>query len=88
MKKLNKRSILECRWSTSPALVGYADTPEQGKRAVASFLATRPDFTGTPRQINQEINRIRENLGTTLSRFDVRLKTGEVFQLRELNELF
>ena len=46
---ISRRSKIAVRWSTDPALVGYARTPAQAAEATRAFRARKPDFIGSPR---------------------------------------
>ena len=81
-KKLTTRSRIALRWSTAPRHVGYAaqhetnDIPEQAI-----------DFVGTPRQIIEEMDRIRCNIGQGAFLATHLTNNGRVIEMSEIREI-
>jgi len=75
-KQLTTRSRVHVRWTTEPAAIGYANTAEQGERAVAKHLADKPQFSGTPRQVHEYLRDLARKLGGAYYRVDLTKCSG------------
>lgn len=82
--KINSRTRLALRWSTAPRHVGYAGANETNDLAEKA-----PDFVGTARQIDQEIQRVRRNVGqgTFLATLVTVKTTGEQVTAETIHEI-
>lgn len=86
-KTLTTRSRIYVRWTTEPATIGYADTPEQGERAVARHLADKPQFGGTPRQVHEYLRDLSRKLGGAYYRVDLTTAKGDKVSRDEVSLL-
>jgi hypothetical protein len=57
MNKLNRRSRIQVRWSTSPDDMGYGNSP------APKTLPGRPSYVGSPRTAMEYIARVKQNIG-------------------------
>lgn len=81
-KKLTTRSRIALRWSTAPRHVGYAaahETNDIDQKTV--------DFAGTPRQIVEEMARIRRNVGQGTFLATYMTHCGRVVGMDEIREI-
>ena len=81
-KKLTTRSRIALRWSTAPRHVGYAaphETNDLREQAV--------DFSGTPRQIIEELDRIRHNIGQGTFLATHMTNNGREVEMSEIREV-
>lgn len=82
-------SQLSVRWSTAPALVGYADSPTQAREALADLMAAAPDYRGTARGVLAYLAGLRDRIGPGAMRRDVitHLASGRQVSADELRAL-
>jgi hypothetical protein len=88
--RFTRRNRFAVRWTTDPACVGYADTPDKAREAIVAYLQSRPDFIGTPRTVAGYMRDVKRRIGTaTFMRFDfTACATGQPVHadvLRDLN---
>ena len=87
--RFTRRNRFAVRWTTDPACVGYADTPDKAREAIVAYLQSRPDFIGTPRTVVAYVRDVRDRIGpSTFMRFDfTACATGEAVDSGFLRDL-
>ena len=86
MSNISTRNVLRMWWDTNPALVGYADTLQQAEAAERSLLDSTP-FRGTPRQMVEEIERVRRVTGGAFVRFIIQTASGRSVSTQEVHDV-
>lgn len=84
MTIITTRSRIRVRYTTNPAALGYADTPDQRQAAIERHLRSEPDFVGTPRQVIEFLADLRRDTGDVFCRIDLSTAQGERVQIADL----
>jgi len=85
---ITPHSQFAVRWSTAPALVGYADHRDQSTEALADLMASKPDYRGTARGVLAYIASLRDRTGSAFRRDVItHVATGREISADELRNI-
>lgn len=87
--RIGLRSRIAVRWSTDPALVGYAQSKQAKQDAEERFRAGKPAYIGTAKQVLEYRRRMRASVGTaTYQRWEFsHHATGKLLSIADLEQL-